>query len=208
MDPLFYLDSAPSPNEDTCNGQLALVDCQHPTANWLLSGAQLYSAVGSKESAGEVLSFGTIIRAYVEPLQSTFEYHNEGFAAAMASGDIMQAGLFRLLRRLRLCWIESQDTIADAEDGDDDSFNGGERRRSGGCQWRRKRRRKRRALAAAMGERKVCPKMAVQDVKSARSLKGGEGGVGGVIGIGSLQGTNSPPPVRLPSEDINIKCCI
>jgi hypothetical protein len=33
-----------SANEDTCNGQLALVDCQDPTANWLFSGAQLFSA--------------------------------------------------------------------------------------------------------------------------------------------------------------------
>jgi hypothetical protein len=33
-----------SANEDTCNGQLALVDCQDPTANWLFSGPQLFSA--------------------------------------------------------------------------------------------------------------------------------------------------------------------
>ena len=30
--------------QDTCNGQLALVDCQHPSAEWLSSGALLYSA--------------------------------------------------------------------------------------------------------------------------------------------------------------------
>jgi hypothetical protein len=41
---ITYLGSAPSVNEETCNGQLALVDCQDPTASWLFSGAQLFSA--------------------------------------------------------------------------------------------------------------------------------------------------------------------
>jgi hypothetical protein len=36
--------SAQSANEEFCNGQLALVDCQDPSANWLFSGAQLFSA--------------------------------------------------------------------------------------------------------------------------------------------------------------------
>ncbi|KAL7451167.1 hypothetical protein ACHAWC_009434 [Mediolabrus comicus] len=35
---------SPEPIEDNFNGQLALVDCQDPTANWLFSGAQLFSA--------------------------------------------------------------------------------------------------------------------------------------------------------------------
>jgi len=51
----------------------------------------LTDKVGSRESAGEVICFGTQVRAYVEPLQATLEYHYEGHAAAMASGDIMQA---------------------------------------------------------------------------------------------------------------------
>jgi hypothetical protein len=53
----------------------------------------LIDKVGSRESAGEVIAFGAPIRQYVEPLQATLEYHNEGYAAAMASGDIMQAAV-------------------------------------------------------------------------------------------------------------------
>jgi hypothetical protein len=39
--PLF---KGETPDEVSCNGQLALVDCQDPSANWLFSGAQLFSA--------------------------------------------------------------------------------------------------------------------------------------------------------------------
>ncbi|KAK1742112.1 putative AAA ATPase [Skeletonema marinoi] len=53
----------------------------------------LLDKVGSRDSAGEVISIGTQVRAYVEPLQATLEYHNEGFAAAMSSGDVIQAAL-------------------------------------------------------------------------------------------------------------------
>jgi len=53
----------------------------------------LLDKVGSRDSAGEVISIGTQVRAYVEPLQATLEYHNEGYAAAMSSGDIIQAAL-------------------------------------------------------------------------------------------------------------------
>ena len=35
---------APSANEETCNGQLALVDCQDPTASWMFTGSLLFSA--------------------------------------------------------------------------------------------------------------------------------------------------------------------
>jgi predicted ATPase len=51
----------------------------------------LLDKVGSRESAGEVICFGTQVRAYVEPLQAALECHKEGYAAAMASGDIIQA---------------------------------------------------------------------------------------------------------------------
>jgi len=53
----------------------------------------LLDKVGSRESAGEVICFGTQVRVYVEPLQAALEYHNEGYAAAMASGDTLQAAL-------------------------------------------------------------------------------------------------------------------
>ncbi|KAK1740120.1 putative AAA ATPase [Skeletonema marinoi] len=56
----------------------------------------LLDKVGSRESAGEVICTGTHIRSYIEPLQATLEYHNEGYTAAMASGDIIQAALNNL----------------------------------------------------------------------------------------------------------------
>jgi hypothetical protein len=51
----------------------------------------LLDTVGLRESAGEVICVGTQVRAYVEPLQATLEYHNEGYATAMASGDVFLA---------------------------------------------------------------------------------------------------------------------
>jgi hypothetical protein len=58
----------------------------------------LLDKVGSRESAGEVICFGTQVRVYVEPLQSALEYYNEGYAAAMASGDVLQAAVNNLFR--------------------------------------------------------------------------------------------------------------
>jgi len=48
----------------------------------------LLDKVGSRESAGEVICIGTQVRSYVEPLQAAIEYHNDGYTAAMTSGDI------------------------------------------------------------------------------------------------------------------------
>ncbi|KAK1739316.1 putative AAA ATPase [Skeletonema marinoi] len=62
----------------------------------------LVDNVGSRESAGEVICFGTPVRAYAEPLQATFEYHDEGYAAALASGDIIQAALNISLKILNM----------------------------------------------------------------------------------------------------------
>jgi hypothetical protein len=60
-------------------------------------GFSLIDKVGSRESAGEAFAIGTHVRAYVEPLQATLEYHNEGYAAAMASGDVSMAALNNLM---------------------------------------------------------------------------------------------------------------
>ena len=57
----------------------------------------LLDKVGSRESAGEVICYGTEVRSYVEPLQATLEYHNEGYAAAMTSGDVIQAAVNSML---------------------------------------------------------------------------------------------------------------
>jgi tetratricopeptide (TPR) repeat protein len=59
----------------------------------------LLDKVGSRESAGEVICIGTQVVAYVEPLQAALEYHDEGFTAAMAYGDVIQAAL----NHIKLC---------------------------------------------------------------------------------------------------------
>ncbi|KAK1743977.1 putative AAA ATPase [Skeletonema marinoi] len=59
----------------------------------------LLDKVGSRESAGEVICIGTQVVSYVEPLQAALEYHDEGFTAAMAYGDVIQAAL----NHIQLC---------------------------------------------------------------------------------------------------------
>jgi hypothetical protein len=61
--------------------------------NYVNLALALLDKVGSRESAGEVICVGTQVRAYVEPLQASLKYYNEGYAAAMASGDTIQAGV-------------------------------------------------------------------------------------------------------------------
>src|SRR5210317_2540754 len=51
----------------------------------------LLDKVGSRESAGEVICVGTHVRTYLEPLQSVLEYFNDGYTAAMTSGDVSMA---------------------------------------------------------------------------------------------------------------------
>ena len=53
----------------------------------------LLDKLGSKEWAGDVICFSTQVASYIEPLQATLEYHDEGYAAAMAAGDIIQAAV-------------------------------------------------------------------------------------------------------------------
>ena len=53
----------------------------------------LLDKLGSRECAGEVICISTQVASYIEPLQATLEYHDEGYAAAMASGDIIQAAV-------------------------------------------------------------------------------------------------------------------
>ena len=57
----------------------------------------LLDKVGSRENVGEVIAMGTQIVAYVEPVQAALEHHHEGYAAAMASGDVNSASLNRIL---------------------------------------------------------------------------------------------------------------
>ena len=51
----------------------------------------LLDKLGSRENAGEIICAHAQVISYVEPLQATLEYYDEGFAAAMAAGDIIQA---------------------------------------------------------------------------------------------------------------------
>jgi predicted ATPase len=53
----------------------------------------LLDKVGSRESAGEVICIGTQVRAFVEPIQAVLEYHDDGYVAAMVSGDIRIASI-------------------------------------------------------------------------------------------------------------------
>jgi predicted ATPase len=57
----------------------------------------LLDKVGTRESAGEVICIGTQVRVYVEPLQAALEYHNEGYTAALASGDVFLAAVSSML---------------------------------------------------------------------------------------------------------------
>ena len=57
----------------------------------------LLDKVGSRESAAEVICIGTQIVAYVEPVQAALEYHDDGYAAAMAYGDVIQAAVNSIL---------------------------------------------------------------------------------------------------------------
>eukprot|EP00985_Skeletonema_marinoi_P001074 scaffold434_cov190-Skeletonema_marinoi.AAC.5 len=57
----------------------------------------LLDKVGLRDSAGEVIALCTQVKTYVEPLQATLEYHHDGYAAAMASGDSSQALINTLL---------------------------------------------------------------------------------------------------------------
>ena len=66
----------------------------------------LLGTVGSRENAGEVICVGTQVRTYLEPLQAALEHHNEGYAAAMTSGDISQATMNTFcLDFLRFCAV-------------------------------------------------------------------------------------------------------
>ncbi|KAL7439121.1 hypothetical protein ACHAXM_006808 [Skeletonema potamos] len=64
--------------------------------NYVKLARSLLDKVGSRECAGEVICIGTHVIAYVEPLQAALEYHNEGYTAAMVSGDVGLAALNKL----------------------------------------------------------------------------------------------------------------
>jgi len=58
----------------------------------------LLDRLGSRESAGEVICIATQVKCFVEPVQAALEYHDEGYAASMASGDVFSALLNRTLK--------------------------------------------------------------------------------------------------------------
>jgi hypothetical protein len=58
----------------------------------------LLDKVGSRESAGEVICIATQVKCFVEPIQAALEYHNEGYAASMAAGDVFSALANTLLK--------------------------------------------------------------------------------------------------------------
>jgi hypothetical protein len=56
---------------------------------------KLLDRIGSKEFAGEVIAMGSQLLHFVEPIQLTLEYHNEGYNMAMAAGDMQGAMINR-----------------------------------------------------------------------------------------------------------------
>ena len=58
----------------------------------------LLDKVGSRESAGEVICIATQVKCFVEPIQAALEYHDEGYTASMAAGDIFSALANKLLK--------------------------------------------------------------------------------------------------------------
>ncbi|KAL7491484.1 hypothetical protein ACHAWT_001521, partial [Skeletonema menzelii] len=61
--------------------------------NYVKLARSLMDKSGSRENAGEIICLHTQVVSYLEPLQATLEYHDEGYAAAMAAGDIIQASV-------------------------------------------------------------------------------------------------------------------
>ncbi len=61
--------------------------------NYVKLACSLLDKLGSRENAGEVMCIRTHVLSYIEPLQATLEYDDEGYAAAIATGDITSAAL-------------------------------------------------------------------------------------------------------------------
>lgn len=58
---------------------------------------KLQVRMGAKQFAGDVIGIGSQLLHFIEPLQLTREYHAEGVAIAMATGDMQGAMLNRLM---------------------------------------------------------------------------------------------------------------
>jgi predicted ATPase len=59
----------------------------------------LLDKVGLRDSAGEVICIATQVKIFVEPIQAALEYHDDGYAASMVTGDVFYALLNTMLRR-------------------------------------------------------------------------------------------------------------
>jgi len=64
--------------------------------NYVKLARSLLDKLGSRETAGGAICLGAQVMSYVEPLQATLEYYDEGYAAAISSGDIIRAAINRL----------------------------------------------------------------------------------------------------------------
>jgi predicted ATPase len=51
-----------------------------------------------RESAGEVICFATQVKIFVEPIQAALEYHEDGYTASMAAGDVFNAMVNKILK--------------------------------------------------------------------------------------------------------------
>ena len=68
---------------------------------------KLLDEIGSREVAGQVMTMGTEVLSYIEPLQAALEYHNHGFDASMAAGDTYNAGLNNFIRLGKEYWASN-----------------------------------------------------------------------------------------------------
>jgi len=67
-------------------------------------GRQLLDRPGAKEVAGEVISMGTQLTCFVEPVQCANETHLQAHAAAMSAGDICNAMLILFAYSIGSYW--------------------------------------------------------------------------------------------------------
>ena len=69
---------------------------------------KLLDRIGSKEFAGDVIAMGSQLLHFVNPIQLTLEFHNEGYTIAMAAGDVQGAMLNRTLYFPMAFWVSTK----------------------------------------------------------------------------------------------------
>ncbi|KAL7550379.1 LOW QUALITY PROTEIN: hypothetical protein ACHAWF_013622 [Thalassiosira exigua] len=79
---------------------------------------EMLAQMGQNEVSGQVICMRAHILCYVEPFQATVEFFNEGYVAAMKSGDTYNAMLSKLKHTTGLFW-SSRATLETVKEGFD-----------------------------------------------------------------------------------------